>query len=85
MGIVAKINNSKNIGRVEVNTGTKASLISPNFSPKPNVALTELRDTLIVAPENGHVIYYNASTNKFENKFIDATSLAINKITGGTF
>lgn len=66
-------------------TSSRAAIVSPNFSPKLDVALSELRDTSIVSPENSQVIAYNSATNKFENKFIDATSISINKITGGTF
>ncbi len=85
MGIIAKVNNSGNIGRATIRSGTKASIISPNFQPKPNVALTELTDTLIVNPENGSVLTFSSESNKYEVKPLSSNNIAITQITGGTF
>lgn len=85
MAIIAKINSVGNIGRATIRTGTKASIVAPNFAPKPNVALVELTDTAIVNPENGSVLTFSSASNKYEIKPIDANNIAITKITGGTF
>lgn len=85
MAIVARINNTGNIGRATIRTGTKASVISPNFAPKPSVALVELTDVSIINPENGSVLSFSSSINKYEVKPIDANNIAITSITGGTF
>lgn len=84
-GIIARINTSKNIGRVTLNEGPKASIISPNFAPKPNVALAELNDVTVTNLENGSVISFNTALNKYEAKLIDANNIALTSITGGTF
>lgn len=73
--IIAKIRTSS----------SRAAIVSPNFQLKPDVALVDLTDTAITAPENGQFIAYNSATNKFENKFVDVTSILITNITGGTF
>lgn len=85
MAIIARINNAGNIGRATIRTGTRASVISPNFAPKPNVALVDLTDTLIVNPENGSVLTFSSTTNKYEVKPIDANNIGLTQITGGTF
>lgn len=85
MAIIAKINTIGNIGRATVRTGTKASVISPNFAPKPNVALVELTDVISQNPENGSVLTYSSSSNKYEIRPIEANNISITKITGGTF
>lgn len=85
MGIIARINNVGNIGRATIKTGTRASIIAPDFSPKPNVALVELTDVSVVNPQNGAVVTYSSSSNKYEVKPIDANNILISQITGGTF
>lgn len=84
MAIVAKINNLNNIGRATIKS-TKATIVAPNFAPKPNVALVELTDTSVVSPDNGDIITFNSTTNKFEAKPIDANNINLNLIAGGTF
>lgn len=88
MAIVARINNVGNIGRATVKTGTRASVVSPNFAPKPNVALVELTDVSITSPEDGAVLSFDSTTNRYEVKQIDAnnfTNFIISTISGGTF
>lgn len=84
MAIVAKVKNTQNLNPV-VRTQQKSTIVSPNFAPKPNVALSELSDVSISGLEDGQVISFNSTTNKFENKLLDATNIDINRIVGGIF
>ncbi len=70
------------IGRVKVGQTNRTTIVSSNFKPKPNVALTELTDTNISSVQNGQVIQYNSTTGKFEANTVTATVVAVN---GGSF
>ena len=70
------------IGKVKIGQTNRTSVVSSNFKPKPNVALTELTDINIVSVQNGQVLQYNSSTGKFEANTVTATVVSVN---GGSF
>lgn len=70
------------IGKVKIGQTNRTTIVSSNFKPKPNVALTELTDTDITSVQNGQVIQYNSTTGKFEANTVTATVVAVN---GGSF
>ena len=70
------------IGKVKIGQTNRTTIVSSNFKPKPNVALTELTDTDITGVQNGQVIQYNSTTGKFEANTVTATVVSVN---GGSF
>jgi hypothetical protein len=70
------------VGKVKIGQTNRTTIVSSNFKPKPNVALTELTDTNISSVQNGQVIQYNSTTGKFEANTVVATVVSVN---GGSF
>ena len=70
------------IGKVKIGQTNRTTIVSSNFKPKPNVALTELTDTSLTGVQNGDVIQYNSATGKFEANTVTATVVSVN---GGSF
>jgi hypothetical protein len=70
------------VGKVKIGQTNRTTIVSSNFKPKPNVALTELTDTNISSVQNGQVIQYNSTTGKFEANTVTATVVSVN---GGSF
>jgi len=70
------------IGKVKIGQTNRTAIVSSNFKPKPNVALTELTDTDITSVQDGQVIQYNSATGKFEANTVTASVVAVN---GGSF
>jgi hypothetical protein len=70
------------VGKVKVGQTNRTAIVSSNFKPKPNVALTELSDISISSVQNGQVIQYNSATGKFEANSVTATVVSVN---GGSF
>jgi hypothetical protein len=70
------------VGKVKIGQTNRTTIVSSNFKPKPNVALTELTDTNISSVQNGQVIQYNSTTGKFEANTVTAT---VTSVFGGKF
>ena len=70
------------IGRVKVGQTNRTTIVSSNFKPKPNLALTELTDTSLTGIQDGQVLQFNSTTGKFEANTVIAT---IDSINGGFF
>jgi hypothetical protein len=70
------------IGKVKIGQTNRTTIVSSNFKPKPNVALTELTDTSLTGVQDGQVIQYNSTTGKFEANTVTATVVSVN---GGSF
>jgi hypothetical protein len=83
--VTARINTPGVIGKVAVRPNQRTTISDPKFTPKPNVGLVELFDTVIDQAEEGDVITYVASTGKFENQPLANVSLQIGNINGGAF
>lgn len=73
------------IGRVVVKSPNRTTIADPNFKPKPNVAITELSDTQITNLQDGAVLSYNSTLEKFVVSPLTQDSLDINNINGGRF
>ena len=84
--VTARINSSGVIGIVAVRPNQRTTIADPKFTPKPNVGLVELFDTIINSVQEGDVISYVASTGKFENKPLqNVTVPTVTFINGGLF
>ena len=70
------------VGKVKIGQTNRTTIVSSNFKPKPNVALTELTDTDVAGVQDGDVIQYNSATGKFEANTVVATVVSVN---GGSF
>jgi hypothetical protein len=81
MGIIARINTGGSISRATIKS-TKATIVAPDFRPKPNIALSEITDVTVTGVQDGDGLVYNSITGKFEANTITAT---VTEITGGTF
>ena len=82
MAVNVRINNGTNVGQVTVNQQTRSTVVSQNFKPKPNVALTELTDLNISGVQDKQVIQYDSATGKFIANTVSATVISVN---GGAF
>jgi hypothetical protein len=82
MAVNVRINNGTNVGQVTVNQQTRSTVVSQNFKPKPNVALTELTDINVAGVQNGQVIQFDSATGKFIANTVTASLVSVN---GGSF
>jgi hypothetical protein len=71
-----------NLGSVTVFQPNRATLVSPNYKPKPNVALAEINDVSTSDVQDGYTLVYSSANNLFEMKSILSTITAID---GGAF
>ena len=73
--------------KVIVRPNQRTTIADPKFTPKPNVGLVELFDTVISSAQDGHVISYSSSTGKFVNKSIQDVTVptTVTFINGGLF
>jgi len=70
------------IGRVKIGQTNRTAIVASNFSPRPNVALTDLTDTSLTGVSDGQVLRYNSTTGKYEANTITAT---VTSVFGGKF
>ena len=82
MAVNVRINNGTNVGQVTVNQQTRSTVVSQNFKPKPNVALTELTDINVTGVQDGQVLQFDSATGKFIANTVTATVVSVQ---GGTF
>jgi hypothetical protein len=82
MAVNVKINNGTNIGQVTVNQQTRSTIVSQNFKPKPNVALTELTDINVAGVQDKQVLQFDSATGKFIANTVTASLVSVN---GGSF
>lgn len=82
MAVNVRINNGTNVGQITVNQQTRSTVVSQNFKPKPNVALTELTDTNISGVQDKQVLQYDSATGKFIANTVTASLVSVN---GGSF
>jgi hypothetical protein len=83
--VTARIRQPGVIGKVEVQQTLRTIIADPKFKPKPNVALTELVDTNITTLEDGQVLTYNSTEEKFITKNLGDIDTKISSINGGFF
>ena len=70
------------LGKVTVFQPNRTTLVSPNYKPKPNVALAEINDVSTLDVQDGFSLVYSSANNRYEMKI--ATTV-LEKLDGGTF
>ena len=80
MAITAKINVTTGIGRATITQASRSTIVAQNFTPKPNVSLTQLNDVSSSGAQNGQALIYNSSIGKYE-----ANTVLIQAVNGGDF
>ena len=70
------------IGKVTVFQPNQTTVVSPKYSPKPNVALAEINDVSTLDVQDGFSLVYSSANNRYEMKI--ATTV-LEKLDGGTF
>ncbi len=74
--------NQPDVGRVTVFQPNQTTVVSPKYSPKPNVALNEINDVSTDGVQDGFSLVYSSANSRFETKI--ATSV-LDQLDGGTF
>lgn len=70
------------LGKITVFQPNRTSVVSPNYKPKPNVALAEINDVSTTDVQDGYSLVYSSANNRYEMKI--ATTV-LEKLDGGTF
>ncbi len=70
------------IGTVTVFQPNRTTITSPNYRPRPNVALSEINDVSTEGVQDGFSLVYSSANNRYETKI--ATTV-LEKLDGGTF
>jgi hypothetical protein len=86
MSIKGTINPQQGVvGKVKVLPANKTTIAAPNFTPKVNVAITDIYGANVVSRQDGDVLLYNAITGDFEAKALQEAQVNIENINGGRF
>lgn len=85
MALNVTINSQNVIGRAAIRQATRSTIASQNFSPKPNVSLSEVSGVSTTGVQDGYTLIFNSDTNKFEAQPIADLTATITQINGGTF
>ena len=72
------------IGRVVINQPNRTTITSPNYRPKPNVAMAEINDVSVDGLQDGYTIIFSAANNRYETKSAANLTASIS-IFGGYF
>jgi len=80
MAITARLNTTTGIGRATIKQTTRSTIVSQNYTPKPNVSLAEINDVSLGGVQNGQTLVFNSSTGTYE-----ANTVAVPVVNGGTF
>lgn len=80
MAITARLNTTTGIGRATIKQTTRSTIVSQNYTPKPNVSLAEINDVSLGGVEDGQTLVFNSSTGRYE-----ANTVAVPVVNGGTF
>ena len=70
------------LGKITVFQPNRTSVVSPNYKPKPNVALAEINDVSTTDVQDGYSLVYSSANNRYEMKI--ATTV-LEKLDGGLF
>jgi hypothetical protein len=73
------------IGRVVVRPITKTTISAPNFTPKLNVAITDIQNVNVAVRQDGDTLIYNATTGNYESSPIQNAQIDVTNINGGRF
>jgi hypothetical protein len=71
-----------NLGSVTVFQPNRATLVSPNYKPKPNVALAEIVDVDTENVQDGFSLVFSSANNRYEMKIAET---GISQVDGGLF
>ena len=74
-----------NIGRVVVRPVTKTTISAPNYTPKLNVAITDIQNVDATTRQDGDTLIYNAATGNYESSPIQNAQIDVRNINGGQF
>ena len=74
-----------NIGKVTLRPATRTTIAAPDYSPKINIAISDIQDMNVASRQNGDTLIYDATTGEYKSAPIDAAKLQINNINGGSF
>ena len=85
MAIVARINTTTGIGRATVSQPGSSTIVSPNFKPKPNIALGEVNDVTTTGVQDGYTLVFDSDTGKYVAQSPTDLTGTITIIPGGTF
>ena len=72
------------IGRVVINQPNRTTITSPNYRPKPNVAMAEINDVSVDGLQDGYTIIFSAANNRYETKSAANLTASIS-LFGGYF
>jgi hypothetical protein len=70
------------LGKVTVFQPNRTTITSPNYKPKPNVALEEINNVFTNGVQDGFSLVYSSANNRYEMKI--ATTV-LDNLDGGTF
>jgi hypothetical protein len=73
------------IGRLKISSPIRTVVADPNFKSKPNVSISEIRGVNVITRSSGDVLIYNSVTDTFTSSPIDAATLSLDTVSGGTF
>jgi hypothetical protein len=73
------------IGRVVVRPITKTTISAPNFTPKLNVAISDIQNVNVSVRQDGDTLIYNATTGNYESSPIQSAQIEVTNINGGRF
>jgi hypothetical protein len=86
MSIKGTINPQQGVvGKVKVLPANKTTIAAPNFTPKVNVAITDIYGANVVSRQDGDVLLYNAITGDFESSPLQEAQVNLANINGGRF
>ena len=74
--------NQADVGRVTVFQPNQTTVVSPKYSPKPNVALAEINDVSTEGVQNGYSLVFDSANNRFEMK---VATTVLGTLDGGIF
>lgn len=72
MAIVAKVTQQN-----------RSTIVAQNYSPKPNVSLSEINDVNTTGVQDGYTLVFNSDTGKYEASA--APPATVTEIKGGSF
>lgn len=84
MSIKGTINPQQGVvGKVKVLPANKTTIAAPNFTPKVNVAISDISGANVVSRQDGDTLIYNSITGEYETSPI--RDVNVSSINGGRF
>lgn len=73
------------IGKVVVRPTNRTTISAPNYTPRLNVAITDIQGANVTIRREGDALIYNAATGEYVSSPITGASIQLDEIRGGTF